>query len=90
MRHESILAWQHLYGAVGVLSAICAVCALLKTIFDLRAGAIEPPGRSAAEYILWLPRIWLRFQIAYLGGFPSIVAIAILYAHYIGFSAFIP
>ena len=40
-------------------------------------------------YVLWLPKVWLHFQLAYLCGFPSILAIAILYAHYIGFSTFV-
>ena len=35
-------------------------------------------------------QLWLRFQLNYLGGFPYIMGIALLYAHYIGFDAFNP
>lgn len=90
MPPEPILAWTQLYSAVAFLAAICSGCALLKTTFDLRTGVIAAPRRSVMGYILWLPKVWLHFQLAYLCGFPSILAIAILYAHYIGFSAFIP
>lgn len=39
---------------------------------------------------VWFPRLWLRFQLNYLRGFPCIMGIALLYAHYIGFDAFNP
>ncbi|CCW15987.1 hypothetical protein EBBID32_3180 [Sphingobium indicum BiD32] len=42
------------------------------------------------RWLLWFPKVWLHFQLSYLCGFPSILAIAILYAHYIGFAAFVP
>lgn len=90
MAPEIVLAWQKLYSAVALLAAICSACALLKTCYDVRTGALAPPQRSVAGWILWLPRVWLHFQLAYFLGFPSILAIAVLYAHYIGFEAFIP
>lgn len=90
MAPETILAWQKLYSAVAVLAAICSVCAAYKTCYDIRTGVLRPSQKSAMWRILWLPRVWLHFQLAYLLGFPSILAIAVLYAHYIGFEAFIP
>lgn len=90
MRPETIEAWTHLYAAVALLGAICSSCALLKTIYDVRIGIIAPPTGSPLKRLLWLPKVWLHFQIAYLRGFPSIMAIAILYAHYIGFATFNP
>lgn len=90
MGSENLAAWIHLYAAVGLLAAICSGCAFLKTIFDIRTGAIAPPTGSVLRWLLWLPRVWLHFQLSYLCGFPSILAIAILYAHYIGFAAFVP
>ena len=42
------------------------------------------------QLVLWLPRLWLRFQLSYLSGFPCIMGIALLYVHYIGFEAFDP
>jgi len=90
MAPETVLAWQKLYSAVALLAAICSVCALLKTCHDVRTGVLRPPQKSVAACILWLPRVWLHFQLAYFLGFPSILAIAVLYAHYIGLEAFIP
>ncbi|WP_022674953.1 hypothetical protein [Novosphingobium sp. B-7] len=90
MAPETILAWQKLYGAVAVLAAVCSACAALKTCYDIRTGVLRPPQKSAVGWILWLPRVWLHFQLAYFLGFPSILAIAVLYARYIGFAAFIP
>jgi hypothetical protein len=90
MAPETILAWQKLYSAVVLLAAICSACAALKTCYDVRTGVLAPPLKSVAGWILWLPRAWLNFQLSYLCGFPSILAIAILYAHYLGFAAFEP
>ena len=90
MRPETIAAWTQLYAAVGLLAAICSGCALLKTIFDIRTGMIAPPQGRGLRWLLWFPKVWLHFQLSYLRGFPSILAIAILYAHYIGFSTFVP
>jgi hypothetical protein len=91
MRPETIAAWTHLYAAVGLLAAICSGCALLKTIHDIRTGIISPPAAGAGlRKLMWFPKVWLHFQLSYLCGFPSILAIAILHAHYIGFAEFIP
>ena len=90
MAPETILAWQKLYSAVTLLAAICSACAVLKTCYDVRAGVLAPRGKPIKGWIIWLPRLWLHFQLAYFLGFPSILAIAVLYAHYIGFAAFVP
>lgn len=73
-----------------LLAAICSACAALKTCYDIRTGVLSPPQKSVMAWILWLPRVWLHLQLAYFLGFPSIMAIAVLYAHYIGFVDFIP
>ena len=90
MSSQTIAAWTQLYAAVGLLAAICSGCALLKTIFDIRTGMIAPRQGRGLRWLLWFPKVWLHFQLSYLRGFPSILAIAILYAHYIGFSTFVP
>jgi hypothetical protein len=90
MRYETIEAWRQLYAAVGLLAAICPGCALLETVHDIRTGIIALPASEGLRWLPWFPKVWLHFQIAYLCGFPSILVILILYAHYIGFSAFIP
>ncbi len=90
MRPETIAAWTQLYVAVGLLAAICSGCALLKTIHEIRTGVITQPAGACFRKLLWFPKVWLHFQLSYLCGFPSILAIAILFAHYIGFAAFVP
>ncbi len=90
MRPEAIEAWNQLYAAVGLLAAICAGCAALKTLLELRGGAIVVPQATWQQMIVWAPLLWLRFQLSYLSGFPCIMGIALLYAHYIGFAAFNP
>lgn len=90
MRPEAIAAWMQLYAAVGLLAGICAACALLRTIIELRSGLIELPAGTWKQRVFWLPRLWLRFQLSYLSGFPCIMGIALFYAHYIGFGAFDP
>ena len=90
MHTEAIEAWIQLYAAVGLLAAICAGCAALKAVLELRSGAVVVPHTTWMQKILWVPRLWLRFQLAYMSGFPCIMGIALLYAHYIGFAAFNP
>ena len=90
MRSEAIEAWTQLYAAVGLLAAICAGCALVKTILELRCGTVVVPNATWKQKVFWAPRLWLRFQLSYMSGFPCIMGIALLYAHYIGFSEFNP
>ncbi len=90
MRPEAAQAWTQLYAAVGLLAAICAVCALIKTVCDVRSHAVEFRCATTLQKMLCLPRIWLHFQLSYFRGFPCILGIALLYAHYIGFAAFNP
>lgn len=90
MRPEAIEAWTQLYAAVGLLAAICAGCALIRTIYEIRSGEVELPRQGWRQKMLVLPRVWLRFQLAYMTGFPCIMDIALLYAHYIGFAQFNP
>lgn len=90
MRPEAIEAWTQLYAAVGLLAAICAGCAAVRTLYEIRSGAIDLPVASWRQKLLFLPRVWLRVQLAYMSGFPCIMGIALLYAHYIGFEAFNP
>jgi hypothetical protein len=90
MRPETIAAWTQLYAAVGLLAAICSGCAVLKTVHDIRTGVLAPPASTGLRRLLWFPKVWFHFQLSYLCGFPSILAIAVLFAHYIGFAAFVP
>lgn len=72
MAPDTVLAWQKLYGAVAVLAAICSACAFLKTCYDVRTAVLRPPQNSVAGWILWLPRVWLHFQLVDFLGFPSV------------------
>ena len=90
MKPEAVHAWTQLYAAVGLLAVICTGCAALKTILELRGGAVVIPHATWKQKVLLIPRLWLRFQLSYLTGFPCIMGIALLYAHYIGFAAFNP
>ena len=90
MSAQAVEAWTRLYAAVGLLAGICAFCALIKTVHDLRSGALVLPTDSWLRRVLALPRLLLHFQLSYICGFPSILVIAVLYAHYIGFDAFDP
>ena len=90
MKPEAVHAWPQLYAAVGLLAVICAGCAALNTILELRSGAVTVPLTTWKQKVLWVPRLWLQFQLSYLSGFPCIMGIALLYAHYIGFEAFNP
>ncbi len=90
MRPEAIEAWTNLYAAVGLLAAICAACAIAKTIWDIKTGQLDLTTQTTKQKILLLPRVWLHFQLSYFCGFPCIMTIAVLYAHYVGFAAFNP
>lgn len=90
MRPEALEAWTNLYAAVGLLALICAACAAAKTIWDIKTGVLRLQVKTMAQKALLIPRIWLHFQLSYFCGFPCIMAIAALFAHYIGFEAFNP
>lgn len=90
MRPEALEAWTNLYAAVGLLALICGACAAAKTIWDIKTGVLRLRARTWTQKVLLLPRVWLHFQLSYFCGFPCILAIAALYAHYIGFEAFNP
>lgn len=85
-----IMAWTLLYAGFGLLAAICAGCALIKTILDVRQGSLVPPRTSISQKALYLPRIWIHFRLSYFCGIPWILAIAVFYARHIGFAAFKP
>lgn len=86
MPAETLNAWMALYAGVGVLVAMCAVGALIKTVVDLRNGTVSIPLNTWGQRALALPKIWLRFNLNYLSGAPVILAIAIYFASHIGFA----
>jgi hypothetical protein len=71
-----------------LLAAICSGCALLKTIYDIRAGTDRAAVGFWTAVVALVPEGLAAFPAQLSVRFPSILAIAILYAHYIGFAAF--
>lgn len=85
MSEAALSAWVSLYLAVGLLSGICALLALLQTTYDIRVRQLRPPCRTWGDLLLFIPRLWLRWQIHYLKGAPVILAVALGYAWHLGF-----
>lgn len=85
MPAETYAAWISLYAGVGVLAAMTAACAVLKTAYDFGSGGHALAFATWRDRLLAAPRVWLRWQIKYLLGAPVVLAIALLYAHHIGF-----
>jgi len=85
MPPETYHAWLSLYLAVGILAGLTATMAVVKTVYDVRSNAVRFEVSSWRGRILLLPRLWLRWQFNYLQGTPAILAIAVFYAHHLGF-----
>ena len=85
MPAETYEAWLSLYLGVAILAALTAVMAVAKTVYDVRTHAIEVEFTTWRGRILLLPRLWLRWQLNYLQGTPTILTIAVFYAHHLGF-----
>lgn len=88
MKHEALIAWTSLYIAVGIVALICAVLSVLVTANDWRAGRWRPALETGLDKALFLPKIWLRWQVNYMCGAPVILAVAIYYAGHVGFTVF--
>lgn len=89
MSPAAFQAWISLYAAVGVLVAMCAVFAMIKTIHDYRSGTRTLATATVMDKVLAAPRVWVRWQLNYLHGAPAILAIAMLYAHHLGFGTLV-
>jgi hypothetical protein len=66
--------------------ALCAALAIVKTAYDYTSGAMTIDmstwkGRAVAG-----PKLWWRWQMNYLSGAPVILAIALMFAHHLGFA----
>lgn len=89
MPQATIDAWVSLYAAVGLLVAMCAVFAVIKTAHDYRSGTRTLATTTVMDKVLAAPRVWVRWQLNYLLGAPAILAIATLYAHHLGFATLV-
>lgn len=89
MPQATLQAWLSLYAAVGIMVALCAVLAVIKTVHDYRSGTSKLPAATVLDKVLVAPRLWVRWQINYLLGAPAILGIAIYYAHYLGFGTLV-
>ena len=89
MPQATIDAWISLYAAVGLLVAMCAVFAIVKTVHDYRSGARTVATATLMDKVLAAPRVWVRWQLNYLHGAPAILAIAGIYANHLGFATLV-
>ena len=85
MNSVAFEAWISLYAAVGLLVAICAVVASMQTLHEIIKGTWRPDLQTRFGSLLAVPKIWFRWQMNYLRGFPAILAIALLFARHLGF-----
>jgi hypothetical protein len=83
---ETYEAWLSLYVGVATLAALTAVLAVAKTTSEISTRAVRLELTTWRGRALLLPRLWLRWQLNYLQGTPTILAIAVLYAHHLGFA----
>lgn len=79
-------AWLALYVGVGITVALCAFLASVKTIFDLWSGSVSVDLSSWRGRAIAGPKVWWRWQVNYLSGTPVILAVALMFAHYLGFA----
>lgn len=89
MPQATIDAWISLYAAVGLLVAMCAVFAVIKTAHDYRTGTKTLATATVMDKVLVAPRVWVRWQLNYLLGAPAILMIAVLYANHLGFATLV-
>lgn len=89
MPQATLEAWISLYAAVGLLVAMCAIIAMIKTVHDFRSRSRTLAMTTVMDKVLAAPRIWVRWQLNYLLGAPAILAIAMLYANHLGFATLI-
>ena len=86
MNPDALEAWMSLYAGVGLLAALCAAIAVAFTVHELRSGRWRPRMSGGFDYVLAAPKVWVRWQLNYLRGAPTLLAIALFYAHHIGFA----
>lgn len=89
MPQATIDAWVSLYAAVGLLVAMCAVFAVIKTAHDYRSGTRTLATTTVMDKVLAAPRVWVRWQLNYLLGAPAILSIASFYAYHLGFATLV-
>ena len=89
MPQPTFNAWISLYAAVGLLVAICAIIAVIKTVHDYLSGSKTLTTTTVMDKLLAAPRVWVRWQLNYLLGAPAILAIATLYANHLGFATLV-
>ena len=89
MPQATLDAWISLYASVGLIFAMCAIIAVIKTIHDYPSGAETLATNTVMNKVLAALRFRVRWQLNYLLGAPAILGIAIYYAHYLGFDTLV-
>lgn len=85
MNSAAFDAWMSLYAAVGLLATICAIAASVQTAHEIITRKWRPERGSCIGLLLVVPKIWFRWQINYLRGFPAILGIASFFAWHLNF-----
>jgi hypothetical protein len=88
MNHDALIAWTSLYIAVGSMALLCAILAVILTVHEIRVGVLRPSLATRVDIALALPKLWLQWQKNYLLGAPVILAVAVAFAHHVGFQTF--
>lgn len=89
MPQATLDAWISLYAAVGLLVAMCAIIAAIKTVHDFRSGSRTLATTTVMDKVLAAPRVWICWQLNYLLGAPAVLVIATLYANHLGFATLV-
>lgn len=63
MPQATLQAWLSLYAAVGVMVAMCAVFAVIKTAYDYRTGNSRLPTTTMLDKVLEPRRVCRRPQL---------------------------
>lgn len=86
MNPAALHAWTALYLAVGIMAAMCALLSTGVTAYEVATAKWRPRLGSGLDRLLAAPRLWLRWQRNYFLGFPTIIAVALMFAHDLGFA----
>lgn len=84
MTREAIDAWSSLYAACMVCALVAAGIASGRVLYEVAVGRIRPETEEWRARLVFLPRLWLRWQLAYFSAMPVILLILSLFAAQLG------
>lgn len=77
---DQLANWLSLYAATGICATLATVAAAISVGYQLVQERQWQEIRGARAAILFLPKLWLRWQVRYLTAAPVILAIVAYYA----------